>query len=114
MGLVTSRQAEGPRCAAWGDLQPLCAAYASCAYHLRGNDGGVFRRGEFSKWIPPAWLGLVDMRNMSTSLVLMPLAPVGVWLGVWLTRRIPSTWFYRVAYAGMLLTGVKLLWDGLR
>ena len=67
-----------------------------------------------SKWIPYAWLGLVDMRNMSTSLVLMPLAPVGVWLGVWLTRRIPSTWFYRVAYAGMFLTGAKLLWDGLK
>ena len=67
-----------------------------------------------SKWIPYAWLGLIDMRNMSTSLVLMPLAPVGVWLGVWLTRRIPSTWFYRVAYGGMALTGAKLLWDGLR
>jgi len=67
-----------------------------------------------SKWIPYAWLGLIDMRNMSTSLVLMPLAPIGVWLGVWLTRRIASTWFYRLAYSGMFLTGAKLLWDGLR
>jgi uncharacterized protein len=67
-----------------------------------------------SKWIPYAWLGLIDMRNMSTSLVLIPLAPLGVWMGVWLTRRIPSTWFYRVAYSGMFLTGAKLLWDGLR
>lgn len=66
-----------------------------------------------SKWIPYAWLGLIDTRNMSTSLVLMPLAPIGVWLGVWLTKRIPSTWFYRVAYSGMALTGAKLLWDGL-
>ena len=67
-----------------------------------------------SKWIPYAWLGLIDLRNMTTSLMLMPLAPVGVWLGVWLMRRIPSTWFYRVAYSGMALTGAKLLWDGLR
>ena len=67
-----------------------------------------------SKWIPYAWLGLIDMRNMSTSLALMPLAPIGVWMGVWLTRRIPSTWFYRVAYGGMALTGAKLLWDGLK
>ena len=66
-----------------------------------------------SKWIPYAWLGLIDLRNMSTSLLLIPLAPFGVWLGVWLTRRIPSTWFYRLAYGGMFLTGVKLLWDGL-
>jgi uncharacterized membrane protein YfcA len=66
-----------------------------------------------SKWIPYAWLGLIDVPNMSTSLVLMPLAPIGVWLGVWLTRRIASTWFYRLAYSGMFLTGAKLLWDGL-
>jgi uncharacterized membrane protein YfcA len=67
-----------------------------------------------SKWFPYAWLGLIDLRNMTTSLVLLPLAPVGVWLGVWALRRIDSTWFYRIAYGGMALTGVKLLWDGLK
>ena len=67
-----------------------------------------------SKWIPYAWLGLIDLRNMATALVLMPLAPLGVWLGVYLTRRIRPDWFYRLAYSGMFLTGVKLLWDGLR
>lgn len=66
-----------------------------------------------SKWIPYAWLGLIDLRNMTTSLVLMPLAPLGVWGGVWLARRIQPKWFYRLAYSGMFLTGVKLLWDGL-
>lgn len=73
-----------------------------------------FAAVNLSKWIPYAWLGLIDVRNMSTSLVLMPLAPIGVWLGVWLTRRIDSTWFYRVAYSGMFLTGVKLLYDGMK
>ena len=34
-----------------------------------------------SKWIPYAWLGLIDLRNMATALVLMPLAPLGVWMG---------------------------------
>ena len=66
-----------------------------------------------SKWVPYAWLGLLDGRNLLTSLVLIPLAPLGVWLGVWATRRIDPGWFYRIAYAGMFLTGVKLLWDGL-
>jgi len=51
---------------------------------------------------------------MSTSLVLVPLAPLGVWLGIRLTHLIRPTWFYRLAYAGMLLTGLKLLGDGLR
>jgi uncharacterized protein len=66
-----------------------------------------------SKWIPYAWLGLIDLRNMVTSLLLLPLAPLGVWSGVWLTRRIHSRWFYRLAYAGMFATRVQLLWDGL-
>jgi hypothetical protein len=37
-----------------------------------------------------------------------------VWLGVWMTRHVSNAWFYRLAYTGMLLTGLKLLWDGLR
>jgi uncharacterized protein len=67
-----------------------------------------------SKWIPYAWLGLIDLRNMATSLVLMPLAPIGVWFGVWLAKRIDPAWFYRIAYTGMGLTGLKLLYDGLK
>jgi uncharacterized membrane protein YfcA len=65
------------------------------------------------KWIPYAWLGLLDMRNMATSLVLLPVAPLGVWVGVRWARRIQPVLFYRLLYLGMLLTGVKLLWDGL-
>lgn len=66
-----------------------------------------------SKWIPYALLGLLDARNLVTSLVLVPLAPLGVWVGVWALRRIDARWFYAIAYAGMALTGAKLLWDGL-
>ena len=65
-----------------------------------------------SKWLPYAWLGLLDLRNMATSLVLLPLAPVGVWLGVRIAKRIQARLFYRLVYAGMLLTGCKLVWDG--
>ena len=67
-----------------------------------------------SKWVPYAWLGLIDMRNLTTSLVLVPLAPVGVWVGVKLVPHIRPVPFYRLVYAGMFLTGAKLLWDGLK
>ena len=67
-----------------------------------------------AKWIPYAWLGLLDMRNFATSLVLLPLAPVGVWVGVRVARRINPVLFYRFVFAGMFLTGVKLLWDAFR
>jgi uncharacterized membrane protein YfcA len=67
-----------------------------------------------SKWIPYAALGLIDLPTLTTSLVLLPLAPMGVWTGVWLMKRTRPYWFYRLAYAGMGLTGTKLLWDALR
>ncbi|MFM2262130.1 MAG: hypothetical protein RI959_806 [Pseudomonadota bacterium] len=65
-----------------------------------------------SKWIPYAWLGLLDSRNFATSLLLMPVAPLGVWVGVRMARRINPQLFYRLVYSGMFLTGVKLVWDG--
>lgn len=64
-----------------------------------------------SKWIPYAWLGLLDLRNMATSLALLPFAPIGVWIGVRIAHRINPTLFYRLVYLGMFLTGVKLVWD---
>jgi uncharacterized protein len=64
-----------------------------------------------AKWIPYAWLGLLDMRNLATSMALLPLAPIGVWVGVRMARRINQVLFYRILYAGMFLTGVKLVWD---
>lgn len=64
-----------------------------------------------SKWIPYGWLGLLDLRNMATSLALMPFAPIGVIAGVRLAERIRPRLFYQLVYAGMLLTGLKLVWD---
>ncbi len=67
-----------------------------------------------AKWIPYAWLGLLDTRNFATSAVLLPLAPLGVWAGVRIARRIDPVLFYRFVYVGMALTGAKLLWDAVR
>ncbi len=66
-----------------------------------------------SKWIPYAWLGLLDTRNFATSLALLPLAPLGVYVGVRIAKVIDQKLFYRLLYLGMLLTGCKLLWDSL-
>ncbi len=79
-----------------------------------GTMATFFGAVNLAKVVPYAWLGLLDARNLATSLVLMPLAPLGVWLGVQLVDRVSAVWFYRLAYLGMLLTGLKLLVDGLR
>ncbi len=67
-----------------------------------------------SKWIPYAWLGLLDARNMATSVLLLPVAASGVWIGVRIARRINPSLFYRLIYIGMFLTGSKLLWDAFK
>lgn len=65
------------------------------------------------KLIPYAMLGQFDKTNLSTSLVLIPLAPIGVLIGVWLIKRIDETVFFRVIYVLLVCVGVKLLYDGL-
>jgi len=77
-----------------------------------GTMAAFFFTVNLSKWVPYAWLGLLDWRNMATSLALLPLAPVGVWIGVRLAHRIKPVLFYRLIYVGMFLTGCKLVWDG--
>lgn len=65
------------------------------------------------KLIPYAMLGQFDKANLSTSLVLMPLAPIGVIIGIWLIKRIDEKVFFHILYALLVMVGVKLLWDGL-
>ncbi|MEJ5989793.1 sulfite exporter TauE/SafE family protein [Ramlibacter sp. PS3R-8] len=74
--------------------------------------GVFFTAINMAKWIPYGWLGLLDLRNMATSVALLPFAPVGVFLGMKLARHIQPHVFYRLVYAGMFLTGSKLVWDG--
>ena len=64
-----------------------------------------------SKWIPYAYLGLLDLRNFWTALVMMPFAGFGVWAGKKMAERMSPKLFYRLIHLGMLLSGSKLLWD---
>ncbi len=66
------------------------------------------------KLVPYAWLGLLDARNLTTSLALSPIAPLGIWLGIFLMRRLSQEAFYRVAYAMLLAVGLKLAYDGMK
>ena len=71
-----------------------------------------FSVGNYLKIVPYMWLGLFDTRNLATSAVLFPIGIGGVYLGVWLHRRISQGLFYRIVYALLLATGAKLLYDG--
>ena len=65
------------------------------------------------KLVPYAWLELFDARNLTTSLALAPLAPIGIWVGFSLMRRVSEALFYRICYALLLVVGVRLLWSGI-
>jgi hypothetical protein len=64
------------------------------------------------KVAPYAQLGLFDARTLWTSAVMLPVAIAGILLGLWLRPRMSPKWFYRIAYALLFTTGVKLLYDG--
>ncbi|MFO1364085.1 MAG: sulfite exporter TauE/SafE family protein [Burkholderiales bacterium] len=67
-----------------------------------------------AKIVPYLLLGLFDARNLETAVVLLPIAVAGILFGIWVRKRLSTAWFYRIAYALMLATGAKLLWDGVR
>lgn len=58
------------------------------------------------------YLGQFSSENLLTSLVLMPLAPIGVRLGFWMLQRTNEQLIYRLCYLFLLLTGGKLLVEG--
>lgn len=77
-----------------------------------GTSAVFFAAINASKWLPYGLLGLFDLRNLATSALLMPVAAVGVLIGIWATRHVSPRWFYRLVQGGMLVTGLKLLADG--
>jgi len=68
----------------------------------------------YVKLIPYAWLDQFDTSNLLTSLILAPLAPVGIGIGVWLHRRVSDIFFFRVVYVLLFAVGVKLVSDGIK
>lgn len=79
---------------------------------LMGTMAVYFAVLNYVKLIPYTLLGQFSWDNLTQSLVLMPLAPLGVWLGYFGFKRIDPGLFYRVLYAFLFLSGCKLLYDG--
>lgn len=67
----------------------------------------------YVKLVPYAWLGQLDATNLQTSLVLAPLAPVGVAAGVWMHNRVSDRFFFQVAYTLLFLVGLRLVYGGI-
>jgi hypothetical protein len=64
------------------------------------------------KLIPYFALGQFDATNLATSLVLLPVAPVSVLVGVWLAKRISKRIFYAVLNGLLFILSLQLMWQG--
>jgi uncharacterized membrane protein YfcA len=66
----------------------------------------------YVKLIPYTWLGQFDRSNLLTALALAPLAPIGIYAGVWLHHRVSDRFFFRFVYVLLFVVGIKLIFDG--
>lgn len=66
----------------------------------------------YVKLLPYGMLGQLSPVNLEVSLLLLPLAWLGVVLGQWAHGRVNERLFYRVSYLLLFVTGARLIYDG--
>lgn len=67
----------------------------------------------YAKLLPYWWLGLFTPTNLSTALILMPLAPIGMVLGLRFNHLIPQKVFLRISYGILFVLGLRMMYEGL-
>ncbi|APF38287.1 sulfite exporter TauE/SafE family protein [Chelatococcus daeguensis] len=132
LNLAKQAAGERPGGIAWGLLWGSVSGFTSFISHaggppfqvyvlplrlsrdvLVGTTTWFFATVNLMKVAPYVWLGQFTHENLTTSLVLMPVAVGSTMAGVWLVRRVDPTAFYRLIYALLVLVGLKLTYDGL-
>lgn len=118
---------------AWGGAIAGCVAgFTSFVSHAGGPPAAVYllSRGlaktpfqattvitfwaiNIAKAVPYAFLGIFTAQTLLIDLVLAPVALIGAWIGVKLHFAVPERLFFLLTYVMLVLTGAKLIWDGL-
>ena len=70
----------------------------------------IFWAINWAKVIPYTALGLFSWDTLKIDLMLSPFAVLGVYLGVKGHNLISETWFFRLTYVLLLVTGGRLIW----
>ena len=78
-----------------------------------GTTVWFFFASNYAKIIPYAYLGQLDLTNIATAFVLLPVVPIGVKLGVIIQGKLDEKVFYQISYWVLFALGVKLLYDGI-
>ncbi len=123
------KQIEGVRFPNWvGQLLGTTAGFTSTIAHVGGppfqiyvipqkfdrdvyvgTNAWFFWAVNLLKLIPFGFLGFLTIGNLTTTLVLIPIVIVGVYLGVWLNQRVSQGLFNGIIYSLMAVTGAQLV-----
>ena len=77
-----------------------------------GTAGLFFAVVNALKLLPYYFLGQFSSENLQYSLVLVPLAPLGVWVGRFLVERTEPKLYYGIISFFLAVVGCRLLWQG--
>lgn len=133
MAFAPRMTGSGKPAAAWVGATAGCAAgFTSFVSHAGGPPAAIYMLSQrmskteyqattvlvfwginITKAVPYTFLGLFTWETLWADLLLAPFALLGTALGVWLHRIIPAELFFLVTYVLLIITGSKLLWDGL-
>lgn len=80
---------------------------------LMGTTSIFFAVVNLIKLLPYILLGQFDKTNLATSLLLMPLAPIGVLMGYHLLKVVKEKLIYQILYVFLFVAGTKLVFDAL-
>lgn len=72
----------------------------------------VFFVLNIAKAVPYAALGLFTRDTLLVAVILAPFALFGAWLGVRAHRVVPERAFFAITYVLLVVTGLKLIYDG--
>jgi uncharacterized membrane protein YfcA len=64
------------------------------------------------KIVPYFMLAQFTAKNLTTSLVLLPVAVIANFAGIWLVKAVSTEHFYRLTYVLLFVLGSVLCWQG--
>ncbi|MEZ0213966.1 MAG: sulfite exporter TauE/SafE family protein [Xanthobacteraceae bacterium] len=126
---VEARPADVPRGVFWGALTGFTSFVSHAGappYQMyvlpqrlpklvfAGTSTILFAGINAAKLVPYWALGQLNPANLQAAALLAPVAVVGTFAGVWLTRIMPERSFYRLIVAALFLLSLQLLFSGAR
>ena len=76
------------------------------------STGLIFLFLNLFKIFPYYYLGQLSISNIYTALILLPLAPLGVYFGAYMVDKVGQNWFYKISYFCLIIAGSKFVYDG--